>query len=105
LNLSGILVAAQPDDVDAIVAQLNELPGVSVHQRDDETGRVIVVQEAASVQREVEGLKRIKALPKVVFAELVYHYLADDDSGAALPPADLDSMTGIPDPALPKLNH
>ena len=105
MNLSGILVVAPPDDIETVVEQLNELPGVTVYHRDDPTGRIIVVQEAETVHAEVDGLRRIKALPGIIFAELVYHYLGEDDSDVSLPPADLDSMCGIPESVLKHLNH
>ena len=105
MNLSGILVVVPPDAIETIVSQLDELPGVSVHHRDDPTGRIIVVQEAETVHAEVDGLRRIKALPGIIFAELVYHYLADDDSNVSLPPSDLDSMCGLPESVLEHLNN
>lgn len=78
MNLSGIFVVAKPEWLTSVVADLNALPGVEVHQLDEATGRIVVVQEAADIHAEIEGLKRIKALPHVVMAEMVYHYLADD---------------------------
>ena len=105
MNLSGILVVASPGIIETVVEQLNELPGVTVYHRDDPTGRIIIVQEAETVHAEVDGLRRIKALPGILFAELVYHYLADDNSDASLPPSNLDSMCGIPESVLEHLNH
>lgn len=78
MNLSGIFVAAKPEWLPSVVAELNALPGVEVHQVDEATGRIVVVQEATDIPAEIEGLERIKALPHVVTAEMVYHYLADD---------------------------
>lgn len=82
MNLSGILVVAKPEWRGQVVEALNALEGVEVHQvgQDDETsGRIIVVQEAENIHAEIEGVKRIKALPHVIVAEMVYHYLAEDD--------------------------
>lgn len=79
MNFSGILVIAKPDWQAAVVDALNALEGVTVHQVDAESGRIIVVQEAADIHVEIDGVKRIKALPHVLMAEMVYHYIADDD--------------------------
>ncbi|MBK6336719.1 MAG: chaperone NapD [Betaproteobacteria bacterium] len=59
--------------------------GVEVHHTDAATSRVVVVQEAPTIEDEVDGLRRIQALPGVVAAEMVYHYFADDPSLAGTP--------------------
>jgi nitrate reductase NapD len=76
--------------VESSIALLSELPGVSVHQRDPVTGRIIVTQEAESVGAELEGLDRIKAIPNVILAEMVYHYFEDDriEGGGPLDPGE-----------------
>jgi len=79
MNLSGILVVAKPEWQAEVVGALNALEGVEVHQVDEASGRIIAVQEAEDIHAEIEGVKRIKALPHVVMAEMVYHYLAEDD--------------------------
>ena len=79
MNLSGILVVAKPEWMDAVVRQLNELAGVEVHQTDAATGRIIAILEAADIHAEIDGLKRIKTLPHVILAEMVCHYIAEDE--------------------------
>jgi nitrate reductase NapD len=87
MNLSAVLVVAKQDRQAETIASLNALSGVEVHQVDETTGRIIVVQEAADINAEVEGLRRIKALPHVVMAEMVYHYIAEDEAEyTELPP-------------------
>ncbi len=79
MNLSGILVLASPERCDDVVYALNQTPGVEVCIREPQ-GRIIAVQETASVDDEVAGLRLIKELPHVISAELVYHYLDDENS-------------------------
>ena len=87
MNISAILVVVPAADVAAATARLEALPGVEVRHRDPETGRLLVLQEAPTVDAEVAGLKRIKALPGVVLAEMVYHYFEDDpEIGSRRPP-------------------
>ncbi|MCB1736952.1 MAG: chaperone NapD [Gammaproteobacteria bacterium] len=95
MNLSAILVLLRVDRFAQGVAMLAEQPGIEVHHQEPATGRVILVQEAPSVHEEVDGLKAIKALPGVIFAELVYHYFEEDTNLQARPPADLDSYQGL----------
>jgi nitrate reductase NapD len=80
VNLSGILVIAAPGRFDEVVASLPGLPGVEVHHVDAAASRAVVVQEAAGIDQEVDGLRRIQLLPGVASAEMVYHYFGDDPS-------------------------
>jgi len=95
MNLSGILVVVPPDQIVRSVERLNDLAGVEVHHTEAASGRIVVVQEAETVADEVEGLKRIKKLPNVIMAELVYHYFAEDDQLVREIPAELDGMTAV----------
>lgn len=92
MNLSGILVVAAPGHFETTIENLNGLEGVEVHHTDPETGRIVIVQEAENVGAEVDGLKRIKQLPHVTVAEMVYHYLAEDDQILESLPEDFDQL-------------
>lgn len=88
MNLSGILVVVAPSRVSTAVAELSALPGAEVHHVDADNGRIVVVQEADSVELELAALSRIKALPGVMLAEMVYHYFEETPSEwDAVPPA------------------
>lgn len=104
MNLSGIAVSVRPQSFDETVIRLEELSGVEVHYQDAASARVVVVQEADSVDAEVEGLKQIKAIPGVVVAELVYHYFADDQSMDPQSPPEFDAASGISKSVLRRLN-
>lgn len=95
MNLSGIVVFVPPARLAECVVVLNALEGVEVHHTQPESGRIIVVQEAPSVHDEIDGLKRIKALPDVIAAELVYHYFADDSTPARDPAKELSALDGM----------
>ncbi len=88
MNISGILVVVSASELEAGIAALKGLPGVEVHHTDGATGRIVVTQEAETVNDEVEGLKRIKALPGVLMSEMVYHYL--DEGGLPVTAPSLD---------------
>lgn len=79
MNLSGILVVAKPQWLGEVVESMCAVQGVEMHQVDKETGRVVAVLEAEDISVEIQRLKEIKALPHVIMAEMVYHYLADDE--------------------------
>ncbi|MDP2432144.1 MAG: chaperone NapD [Pseudomonadota bacterium] len=102
MNLSGILVVAQPGSREQVVASLNALDGVEVHQVDETTGRIVAVQEAEDIHAEIEGVKRIKAIPHVIMAEMVYHYLAEDERiYEAMPPELIEQQDGFETCAVP----
>lgn len=99
MNLSGILVEAKPQWLDEVESQLNSLDGVEVHYRDDSSGRLIAIQEAADIHAEVDGLKRIKQIRHVMLAEMVYHYIGEDEKIYEAPPElqqDGNESCGIP---------
>lgn len=104
MNLSGILVFVDPGTRNRAVDSLNALPGVEVHHV-DEQGRVIVVQEAESVTAEAAGLQRIKSLPGIITAQMVYHYFAEDGENVSLPPEELDRMASLDPEILDRLNN
>lgn len=78
MNISGLLVHCVPNQNLSCVMELDALPGVEVFHQDEATGRIVVIEEAASVIDEVELFKSIKALPSVLSVEMVYHYFEDD---------------------------
>jgi nitrate reductase NapD len=92
VNLSGILVVTKPDYQGQVVAALNALEGVEVHQVDEASGRIVAVQEAEDIHAEIAGVKRIKALPHVITAEMVYHYLAEDGRSYEALPHELEEQ-------------
>jgi nitrate reductase NapD len=91
MSFSGILVRALPSQVPALAPRLDALAGVRVHQTDPESGRLIVTLEAGSTDDEVAGLRRIQQVPGVVSADLVYHRIVDDSSGALAAAAAADA--------------
>jgi len=103
MNLSGIVVAVPPAKVNEGVAALNAINNIEVHQADESSGQIVIVQEADNVNLEIDGLKKIKALPMVTYAEMVYHYVADDQNPDVIPPDDIDSINL--DETLKKLNN
>ncbi|MEN8207266.1 MAG: chaperone NapD [Pseudomonadota bacterium] len=102
MNLSGILIVSTPSAIDTLIDTLNAMPDLEVHHVDRDNSKMIVVQEAESIHDEVAGLKKIKKLPGIVLAEMVYHYFAEDDSLAPESiPDDLDEYTGLRQSVVP----
>jgi nitrate reductase NapAB chaperone NapD len=79
-SVAGLCVTARADDLDAVEALLSARPDLEVHARDDDSGRLVVVQERSTIREHRRGLEEIQALPGVLTAELVVHY--NDPQGA-----------------------
>jgi len=102
MNLSGILVVSTPSEIDQLIDTLNAMPDIEVHHVDRDSCKMIAVQEAESINDEIDGLKKIKQLPGIVLAEMVYHYFAEDGSLAPeTVPDDLDELTGLSQSVVP----
>lgn len=90
----------KPQHMAEVIDRLGSLPGIEVHQSDPDSGKIVVVQEAEDIQAELEAIKCIKALPHVILAEMVYHYIAEDEKTyEALPPelqADSSEACAVP---------
>jgi len=80
MNLSSILVFTTTDKLQELTACLRKLPGIEVHYQCHDTGRLVIIQEAANEQAEIDGLQYIKDLPQVMAAEMFYHYVDDGNS-------------------------
>lgn len=78
MNLSALLVIVSPTTVDSMVRRLGAEPGLEVHHVDRATGRLLVLQEAPTIDEEIAGVRRLQALPEVILAEMVEHHFADD---------------------------
>ena len=90
MNISGILVVTLPEHTGNIIEQLQRLPGIDIHHIDAATGRIVITQEAESIPAEIDGLKRIRALPDIILAEMSYHYFGDDTESVDAIPTELE---------------
>ena len=84
MNISGwsvsrLCITTRPGKMAGVESSLNLLPNIEVHARDAKSGKLIAVQECASVEDHRKGLREIQALPDVMYAELVMHYREPDN--------------------------
>ncbi|MGB5726896.1 MAG: chaperone NapD [Thiogranum sp.] len=90
MNISGILIITSPEHTCNVTQQLKSLTGIDVHYVDAAAGRIVITQEAESISAEVDGLKRIRALPHISLAEMSCHYFEEDRELVDAIPAELD---------------
>ena len=73
-SVSGLCVTARADRLVEIEEIIGARPGLEVHARDPQSGKLVVVQERATIEDHQRGLRELQALPGVLTAELVLHY-------------------------------
>ena len=62
-SVSGLCVTARPEDLEKVAEMLNAMPGTEVHATDPDTGKLVVVQERATIAEHRRGLAELQALP------------------------------------------
>jgi len=78
VHYSGVLILVSPGRLGECVRELDALSGVEIRFRYPESGRIIAVQESETAESQEDGLRRIRALPQVMSAGLVYHHVNDE---------------------------
>jgi nitrate reductase NapAB chaperone NapD len=81
-SVSGLCLMVRPERMAEVERQLDELPWLEVHARDEPTGRLIVVQEHATVEEHRQGLRQLQAIPDVLTADLVVHHKGSPENGS-----------------------
>lgn len=83
MNISGLLIHAQPQRAENVSARLEQLPGVEVHAVTAD-GQLVVTLEGNGEQEMAQTFDRLKAISGVNAATLVYHHseTLDDESPA-----------------------
>ena len=73
MNISGLLIHAQPQRVENVRARLEQLPGIEVHAVTAE-GHLVVTVEGNGEQEMTQTFDRLNAIPGVHATTLVYHH-------------------------------
>lgn len=77
MNISGILIHANPGKVDTVSTALQEFPGLEVHAATDD-GRLIVTLDCDDNGAAADSLIKMNGLDGVLNASLVYHNFEPD---------------------------
>lgn len=76
MNISGLVVRANPAKYGAVRARLGSMDGVEVHAEDG-NGRLVVTVEDVGGRGATDTFTEINGLDGVIVASLVYHYSDD----------------------------
>ncbi|NIM00476.1 MAG: nitrate reductase formation protein NapD [Acidobacteria bacterium] len=77
-HYSGVVIIVPPDRIERCARDIDALSGVEVHYRHPESGRIVVVLEGRNADEHLEMLRTIQAVPGVLVAAPVYHYVDED---------------------------
>ncbi len=81
-HFSGVVAVTRPEELDRWADRVNALEQVEVHMRHQASGRLVAVLEGASVAENEATLERIRSLPGIMMAALVYHYVDEGEDKA-----------------------
>jgi nitrate reductase NapAB chaperone NapD len=73
-SVSGLCITARPERLAEVEEMLNDRPGLEIYARDPQSGRLVAVQECATIEEHEQRLRQLQTLPGVLTADLVLHY-------------------------------
>ncbi len=73
MNISGVLVATRPKNIEKITAQLITLEGVEVHGA-SEMGKLVVTIESEHEGKMADTVVAIQNIKGVLSASMIYHH-------------------------------
>lgn len=74
-HYAGVVVRADLDRFETVLAALDRIEGVGVHHRDAATGRCVAVLESDDRAGQERLFRAVQSLPGVCEAGLVYHLI------------------------------
>ena len=77
MNISSIIVHAQPTELASVRGSLEQIPGVEVHAATDD-GKLIVTIETDTDGETAGTFDRINAMDGVMSAAMVFHQFESD---------------------------
>lgn len=77
MNISSIIVHAQPTELASVRGSLEQIPGVEVHAATDD-GKLVVTIETDTDGETARTFDRINAMDGVMSAAMVFHQFESD---------------------------
>ncbi len=77
MNISSIVVLVNPEHEPGIIETIKKSDFCEFHLSSGD-GRIVVTFEGDSIEEEMESLKKLKAIPGIISAEMVYSYTEDE---------------------------
>jgi len=78
MNISSIIVKARSENVEDVKKSLEETGICEIHFVDNEKGVIIVTIEGKNVEEEIEKVRVLEVLPKVISADMHMSYCEEE---------------------------
>ena len=78
MNISSIIVKTLPKNFDEVMQSVKESGVCDIHFNDKEKGIIIVTIEGKNVEEEIEKVRMLEALPKVISADMHMSYCEEE---------------------------
>ena len=79
MNISGVMVRAYPNKIQAVEEILLSMEGVEVHGHNDD-GRMVVTVEQANTREASDVIMQMQNVPGVLSTMMIYHQFEDEHS-------------------------
>lgn len=77
MNVSSIVVQTRPEFMTEVIENLKKVQTCDVHF-EDPSGKIIVTVEGSGVEEEIKHLNAIKAIPRIIAADMMYSYSEEE---------------------------
>jgi len=78
MNISSIIIKARAENIDEVKKAVEESKICDIHFVDNEKGIIIVTIEGKNVEEEIEKVRILEALPKVISADMHMSYCEEE---------------------------
>jgi len=95
MNLVGVFAIIDDTVFDDTLTEVNSLCGVAVDFKDPSSGTVLLTISGSSRNEQKIIFDKLKALPFVINAEIVYFYRSDDEQMNQSPATPYDDFRSI----------
>ena len=88
MYIVGLYVAIDPDSFDLMVPEIKSMPSIEIKSLDPITGRLLINVAGSDEHQQKDIFEKIRALPFVMEAEIIYFYHYEESDYAANRPND-----------------
>ena len=78
MNISSIIIKVLPQNFEEVLKSVEESGVCEVHFAEKEKGTIVVTVEGKGVEEEIEKVRILEALPKVISADMHLSYCEDE---------------------------